>query len=77
MVLVRMTHEEYVTFCKKIADKYLLGLIICSIIMIFGFAMFIYVKAPLISYIILSVGCGISIINLGTNYIHWRYRDDI
>lgn len=73
MVLVKLTHEEYIEFCKKIANRYLFGLIICTIISIFGFAMFIYVGAPLISYMILSIGSGIGIINLGSSFIHWRY----
>lgn len=75
MVLVKMTHEEYIKFCKKIANKYLIGLIVCTIIAIFGFTMFIYIGAPLASYIILATGCGIGIISLGTNYIHWRYGE--
>jgi hypothetical protein len=73
MVLVKMTHEEYVKFCKKIANKYLFGLIICTIITIFGFIMLTYGKAPLVSYMILATGFGISLIGLGTNFIHWRY----
>lgn len=72
MVLVRMTHEEYIKFCKKIANKYLFGLIICIIIAIFCFAMLAYLRAPLASYIILVIGLSISIIGLGSNYIHWR-----
>ena len=75
MVLVRMTHEEYIKFCKKIAKRYLIGLIICAITAIFGFTMFIYMKAPLASYIILATGFGISVIGLGSNFIHWRYGE--
>lgn len=72
MVLVKMSHEEYIKFCNKIANKYLFGLIVCTIISIFGFAIMIYGKTPLISYVILTIGFGVSVIFLGYNYIHWK-----
>ena len=75
MTLVKMTHEEYIKFCKKIANRYLFGLIICTIIMIFGSIILTYGKAPLISYAILDTGFGISLIGLGTGFIHWRYGE--
>ena len=72
MTLVAMSHEEYIQFCNKIANRYLFGLIICIIISVSGFAVMMYLKVPLISYIILAVGSGISIISLGINYIRWK-----
>jgi len=72
MVLVKMSHEEYVKFCNRIANRYLFGLIICAIILVSGFAIMVYSKAPPASYLILAIGSGISTFNLGSNYIHWK-----
>lgn len=69
-----MTPEEYIKFCNKIANRYLFSLIICTIIAIFGFTLFMYIGAPLISYVILATGFGISVISLGSNFIRWRYE---
>lgn len=74
MTLVKMSHEEYIKFCNKIANRYLFGLIICATITISGFAVMMYTKAPLVSYIILAIGFSISIFGLGTNYVHWKYQ---
>lgn len=67
-----MSHEEYIKFCNKIANRYLFGLIVCAIISIFGFTMMIYNNAPLISYLILATGFGTSIFGLGSSYIRWK-----
>lgn len=72
MNLVEMSHEEYIQFCNKIANRYLIGLIVCIIISVSGFIIMMYVKAPLISYLILAVGFIISIFGLGINYMLWK-----
>lgn len=74
MTLVAMSHEEYIQFCNKIANRYFLGLIICVIISVSGFVIMIYMKVPLISYWILAIGSSISILGLGINYMRWKYQ---
>lgn len=74
MALEKMTHEEYIKFCKKTANKYLFGIAICASVMTIGFVIMSDMKLPLISYVILVIVFGIGTMNLWTNFIDWRYR---